>query len=61
MIEVTSPLRLVMTFAPRASSFAFVLACSFAGIAVKVANTAWTAAVFALGLAVFGLVQHRRA
>jgi hypothetical protein len=66
MIVVASLLGLIMTFARRDSAYAFVLAWSFAGIAVKqagepsVATTAWIAAAFALVLAIFSIVQRRR-
>lgn len=67
MIVVASVLGILMTFSRRDSGYVFVLAWSFAGIAVKqaaeplVANAAWAAAAFALGLAVFNIVQRRRA
>jgi benzodiazapine receptor len=67
MIVVASLLGLIMTFARRDSAYTFVLAWSFAGIAVKqaaepsVATTAWIAAVVALGLGIFSIFQRRRA
>ena len=67
MIVVASLLGLIMTFARRDSGYAFVLAWSFAGIAVKqaaepsVATTAWIATAVALGLGIFSIIQRRRA
>lgn len=67
MIVVASVLGILMTFSRRDSGYVFVLAWAFAGIAVKqaaeplVANAAWTAAAFTLGLALFSIVQRRRA
>ena len=67
MLGVASLLGILMTFLRMDSSYVFVLVWSFAGIAVKqaaqplVANSAWVAAAFALGLTVFSLVQRRRA
>jgi benzodiazapine receptor len=67
MIVVASLLGIIMTFTRRDSAYAFVLAWSFAGIAVKqaaepsVATTAWIAAVVALGLGLFSIIQRRRA
>lgn len=67
MLGVASLLGLWMTFSRRDSGYAFVLVWSFAGIAVKqaaeplVANSAWVAVLIAFGLAVFSLVQRRRA
>jgi len=66
MIGVASVLGVFMTVTRRDSGYVFVLAWSFAGIAVKqagvplVANAAWGAAVFALGLAFSSIVQRRR-
>ncbi len=57
----------LMTFSRRDSGYALVLVWSFVGIAVKqaaeplVANSAWVAALVALGLAIFSSVQRRRA
>jgi translocator protein len=67
MIGVASVLGLLMTLTRRDSGYVLVLAWAFAGIGVKqaaeplVANTAWAAAAFALGLAVFSMIQRRRA
>lgn len=67
MIAVALLLGILMTFLRRDSGYVFVLVWSFAGIAVKqaaeplVANAAWVAAAFALGLAVFSIIQRRRA
>lgn len=67
MIAVASLLGLLMTLTRRDSGYVLVLAWAFVGIAVKqaaeplVANTAWVAAAFALGLAVFSMIQRRRA
>jgi hypothetical protein len=67
MLGVASLLGLLMTFSRRDSGYLFVLVWSFAGIAVKqaaeslVANAAWMAALAALGLAVFSILQRRRA
>jgi len=67
MLGVASLLGLLMTLSRRDSGYAFVLVWSFAGIAVKqaaqplVANFAWVAALGALGLAVYSLIQRRRA
>jgi hypothetical protein len=57
---------LLITLTRRDSGYVFVLAWSFAGIALKqadtalVANSAWAAAVFALGLAAYSMIQRRR-
>jgi len=67
MLIVASLLGLLMTVTRRDSGYTFVLVWSFAGIAIKqaaeplVADSAWVAALIALGLAVFSLVQRRRA
>jgi hypothetical protein len=67
MLCVASLLGLLMALSRRDSGYLFVLVWSFAGIAVKqaiepgVANSAWTAALVSLGLAVICLVQRRRA
>ena len=51
----------------RDSGYLFVFVWSFAGIAVKqaaeplVANSAWVAAVIAIGLAVYSMFQRKRA
>ena len=66
MIAVASLLGILMTLTRRDSGYVFVLAWSFAGIALKqaesalVANTAWVATVIALGLAVYSIIQRRR-
>jgi len=66
MIVVACLLGLLMTLSRRDSGYAFVLAWSFAGIAQKqaafvlVANSAWMATVFVLGLAVYSMIQRRR-
>jgi hypothetical protein len=67
MIVVASVLGILMTATRRDSAYNFVLAWSFAGIAIKqagvplVSNTAWIAAALALGLAIFSILQRRRA
>ena len=67
MLIVASTLGLLMTLTRRDSGYTFVLVWSFAGIAVKqaaeplVANSAWVAAVIAIGLAVYSMFQRRRA
>jgi hypothetical protein len=67
MIAVASVVGLAMALTRRDAVYLFVLAWSFAGIAVKqaetaaVANSAWIAAVFVLGLAVFSLWRRRSA
>jgi hypothetical protein len=66
MIVVASVLGILMTVARRDSAYTFVLAWSFAGIAVKqaaiplVATTAWFASALALGLAIFSILRRRR-
>ena len=66
MLVVACLLGLLMTLSRRDSGYAFVLIWSFAGIAIKqtetslVANSAWVAAVFVLGLAIYSLIQRRR-
>jgi len=66
MIVVASLLGLIMTFSRRDSAYAFVLAWSFAGIAIKqagepsVASPAWVTAAFAVGFGIFSIIQHRR-
>jgi translocator protein len=66
MLIIASVLGFVMTFIRRDSGYVFVLAWSFAGIAVKqaseslVANTAWVATIFMLGLAIYSIVQRRQ-
>jgi hypothetical protein len=67
MLAVACLLGLLMTLSRRDSGYAFVLVWSFAGIAQKqadtalVANSAWVAAVFVLGLAISSIIQRRRA
>jgi hypothetical protein len=67
MLAVASVIGLLMTLTRRDSAYAFVFVWSFIGIALKqaaeplVANSAWVAAVVALGLAVYGIIQRRRA
>jgi len=66
MLIVACLLGLLMALTRRDSGYAFVLAWSFAGIAQKqadtalVANSAWVATVFVLGLAVYSIIQRRR-
>ena len=66
MLMIASVLALAMTVARRDSGYAFVLVWSFAGIAQKqsatalVANSAWVATVFVLGLAIYSIIQRRR-
>jgi hypothetical protein len=66
MLVVASVLALAMTVTRRDSGYAFVLVWSFAGIAQKqaatalVANSAWVATVFVLGLAIYSILQRRR-
>ena len=66
MLIVACLLGLLMTLTRRDSGYAFVLVWSFAGIAQKqadtalVANSAWVATVFVLGLAVYSIIQRRR-
>lgn len=67
MLAVASVVGILMTLTRRDSAYTFVFVWSFVGIAVKqaaeplVANSAWIAAVVALGLAVYSIIQHRRA
>jgi len=67
MLVVASLLGALITVLRRDSAFVFVLAWSFVGIAVKqdasplVAYTAWAFAIVMLGLAIFSIVQRRRA
>ena len=66
MLVVASLLGLWMALTRRDSGYLFVFVWAFAGIAVKqsaaplVANSAWVAALVALGLAVYAIVQRRR-
>ena len=67
MLAVASLLGLLMALTRLDAGYLFVFVWSFIGIAAKqaaepsVANTAWAAAIIALGLAVFSLIQRRRA
>jgi hypothetical protein len=67
MLAVACGVGLLMAVTRRDSGYLFVFVWSFAGIALKqaaeplVANSAWVAAAVALGLAVFAIVQRRRA
>ncbi len=65
MLIVALLLGVLMAWQRRDAAYAFVLVWSFVGIAVKqaaaapVATTAWVAAVAALALALYGIVQRR--
>lgn len=67
MIGVASLLGLLMALTCRDAGYLFVLVWSFLGIAVKqkefplVAQSAWAAAALALGLAIYSLIQRRKA
>jgi len=67
MLVVASLVGLVMGITRRDASYLLVLVWSFIGIAQKqsdialIANSAWAAALFALGIAVYSLIQRRRA
>jgi hypothetical protein len=67
MLAVAGLLVLLTSLTRRDSGYAFVLAWSSIGIALKqasvpvVANSAWVLAAFALGMALLSLVQRRRA
>jgi len=67
MLVVACVVGLLMTLTRRDSGYIFVLVWSFIGIAVKqsaeplVANSAWVAAGLMLALAVYSIVQRRRA
>jgi len=67
MLVVASTLALAMTITRRDSGYVFVLVWSFIGIANKqaatplVANSAWVATLFVLALAIYSIVQRRRA
>ena len=67
MLVVACVLGLLMTLTRKDSGYVFVLIWSFAGIAVKqsaeplVANSAWVASALMLALAVYSIVQRRRA
>lgn len=66
MIAVASLLGLLMALTRRDSGYLFVLVWSFAGIALKqaefvlVATSAWLAVAFALGLAIYSIIQRRK-
>jgi hypothetical protein len=66
MLVVASLLGLLMALTRSDSGYLFVFSWAFAGIAVKqaaeplVAISAWVAALVALGLAVFSIIQRRR-
>lgn len=66
MLIVASLLGFIMTLTRRDSGYAFVLAWAFAGIAIKqaetslVSNSAWVAASFVFGLAIYSIIQRRR-
>ena len=66
MLVVACLLGILMTITRRDSGYVFVLVWSFAGIAQKqsdtalVANSAWVATVFVLGLAIYSILQRRR-
>ena len=65
MLVVACLLGFLMAISRRDSGYAFVLVWSFAGIAQQqadtalVANSAWVATVFALGLAIYSMIQRR--
>ncbi|GAB1471618.1 hypothetical protein MASR2M66_24960 [Chloroflexota bacterium] len=67
MIAVATLLGAFMAITRKDSGYVFVLAWSFTGIALKqasvpfVANAAWGAAAFALGLAFSAILRRRRA
>ena len=67
MLVIANVLALAMTVTRSDSGYAIVLVWSFAGIAQKqadtalVANSAWVATVLVLGLAIYSIVQRRRA
>jgi hypothetical protein len=67
MLVVASVVGLLMAVTRRDAGYLFVFVWSFAGIANKqaaeplVANSAWVAVIFALGLAVYSIMQRRRA
>lgn len=66
MLAVASVLGLLMARMRRDAAYLFVFVWAFIGIAVKqsaaalVANAAWAAALIALALAIYSLVQRRR-
>lgn len=65
MLAVASLLGLAMALSRRDSGYLFVLVWAFIGIAIKqsaaapIVTTAWVAAIFALALAGFSVVQRR--
>ncbi len=67
MLGIACIVGLFMAVGRRDAGYLFVFVWSFAGIANKqvaeplVANSAWVAAVLALGLAIYAIVQRRRA
>ena len=67
MLVVAGIIGLLMTLYRKDSGYVFVLVWSFVGIAVKqsavplVANSAWVASALMLVLALFSIVQRRRA
>lgn len=66
MIVIATVLGVLMKVTRRDSGYVFVLAWSFAGIVLKqadvplVANAAWVATFFALGLAIYSIIARRR-
>jgi hypothetical protein len=66
MLVIACLLGFLMTISRRDSGYVFVLVWSFAGIAQKqadtalVANSAWVATVFVLGLAIYSMIQRHR-
>jgi benzodiazapine receptor len=66
MLAIACLLGFLMTISRRDIGYAFVLVWSFAGIAQKqadtalVANSAWVAALFIFGLAIYSMIQRRR-
>jgi hypothetical protein len=66
MLVVASVLGILMAFTRRDAAYLFVFVWSFVGIAVKqaavplVATSAWVAAVLALGLAIYSILQRRK-
>jgi len=67
LLVIASAVGLAMALTRRDSGYLLVFVWSFVGIAVKqasmplIANSAWAAALVALGLAVFAFLQRRRA
>lgn len=66
MLVIASVLGLLMAFTRRDSGYLFVFVWAFIGIAVKqsaaalVAGAAWIAALVALALAIYAIIQNRR-